>query len=59
MSSVPYQMPIGPRPALRHVVIRFDPTDAHPKITELCLRERETHDRGDHEHIDFVPDHAR
>jgi hypothetical protein len=59
MSNVPYPMPPGPRPAIRHLVVRFDPEDVHPKITELCLRERETHDRGEHEHIDFIPDPSR
>jgi hypothetical protein len=59
MSNVTYTMPPGPRPALRHIVVRFDPEDVHPKITELCERERESHDRGEHEHIDFIPDPSR
>ena len=55
MAEIPYPMPLPPRPPLQHLVVRFDPNDVHPKITELCERERENHGRGEHEHIDFIP----
>jgi hypothetical protein len=59
MANFPYPMPAGPRPHLRRIVVRFDPQDVHPRITELCERERENHDRGEHEHIDFIPSPRR
>lgn len=55
MSDIPNPQPVGPRPQLQHVVVRYDPDDIHPMITELYHREQAAHDRGEHEHIDFVP----
>jgi hypothetical protein len=58
MSETPSSTLAGPRPPLRNLAIRFDPDDSHPVITELCLREREEHRRGEHEHIAFIPTRA-
>jgi hypothetical protein len=59
MATSSFATPISPRAPLRHVVIRFDPEDAHPMISELCQRERESHGHGEHQHIDFIPNPSR
>jgi hypothetical protein len=58
MANFPSPVPPQPRPQIRHLAIRFNPDDSHPMIEELCERERSTHDRGEHEHIDFIPRRA-
>jgi hypothetical protein len=58
MAENPSLVPPRRRPPIRHVAIRFNPDDSHPLIAELCDRERSTHDRGEHEHIDFIPRRA-
>ena len=59
MSDFSAPEPTPPRPQLHHVVVRYDPDDIHPRIAELYQRERAAHDRGDHEHIDFIPNAKR
>ncbi len=59
MSEVSSPQPTAPRPQLQHVVVRYDPDDVHPRIAELYKRERAAHDRGEHEHIDFIPNTSR
>jgi hypothetical protein len=58
MAATPSAVPPRPRPPIRHLAIRFNPDDSHPLIAELCERERSTHERGEHEHIDFIPRRA-
>lgn len=59
MSDISNPQLTAPRPALQHVVVRYDPDDVHPRIAELYQRERAAHDRGEHEHIDFIPNTSR
>ena len=58
MAATPSAAPSRARPPIRHLAIRFNPDDSHPLIAELCERERSTHYRGEHEHIDFIPRRA-
>jgi hypothetical protein len=58
MAEIPSHIQSRPRPTIRHLAIRFNPDDSHPLISELCERERSVHDRGEHEHIDFIPRRA-
>ena len=55
MATIPPPIPPRPRPLYSSPQIRFNPDDSHPVINELCLRKRDTHSRGEHEHIDFHP----
>jgi hypothetical protein len=58
MAESPTPVPPRPRSPIRHLVIRFNPDDSHPLIEQLCERERSVHDRGQHEHIEFIPRRA-